>query len=154
MRRVFITSSIIGILLIGVHSANAFSLFDWIQSLYQQVSEEALGAVSVLRPIQGGTGISTTTASAGDCFVIDSISSNIPVYGFSGCGGAGTVDGGGGTNQITYWTDLNSLAATSTPTSAAFFATSTSVASKFPIASTTSFSVANLINVAGLGTST
>lgn len=98
-----------------------------------------------------GTGVSTLAGG----FVSQAsstVAGNFTVTGT--CTGCGGVSGGGGLNQLTYWTSASALAATQTPTGTAFFATSTLIASRFPIASSTSFSIEDRLWVSGAGTST
>src|SRR3989344_1057640 len=89
----------------------------------------------------GGTGTSTSPSygnvllgnSAGGYDLVATSSLGIS-------GGSGTIDGGGTANLLSYWTDSDTLAATSSPTAGYYVATS-STASIFPFASTTGISV-------------
>lgn len=65
--------------------------------------------------------------SNGDCLTTDG-SENA----WGSCGGAGSIDGSGFTNLITYWVDSDTIAATSSPTVGTITATSTTATSSTP----------------------
>src|SRR3989344_5516346 len=98
------------------------------------------GLTSPLPIGSGGTGISTAP-SYGNVLLGNSAGGyDLVATSSIGISGGGTIAGSGSANLFAYWTDSDTLAATSSPTARYFVATS-STASIFPYASSTALTV-------------